>query len=130
MQQKKEKNKRFPSNEVATLKARARELGITYPVLAERSGVPLQTLQKIFCGLTQHPRIDTMQAIEEALGLSSKPLEWTDAEKAEGVITQYAERLSPDETELIDLYRAVKSEKGDRGANAIKMIIQTYLDRK
>ena len=65
---KKAKKERQPSEEVAALKAHVRKMGITYPELAERSGVPLQTIQKIFCGLTQHPRIDTMQALQQASG--------------------------------------------------------------
>lgn len=65
---KKAKKERQPSEEVAALKAHVRKMGITYPELAERSGVPLQTIQKIFCGLTQHPRIDTMQALQQACG--------------------------------------------------------------
>lgn len=116
--------------EIQAIKTHLKAHKITYEQLSEKSKIPLNTLKNIFSGRTPNPRIDTMQAIEEALGLSSKPLEWTDADKAEGVITQYTERLSPDETELIDLYRAVKSEKGERGANAIKTIILTYLDGK
>lgn len=60
------KKERQPSEEVAALKAHVRKMGITYPELAEQSGIPLQTIQKIFCGLTQHPRIDTMQALQQA----------------------------------------------------------------
>ena len=44
---------------------------ITQIMLAEKSGLPLQTLRKIFAGGTTHPRIDTMQAIEKALGISA-----------------------------------------------------------
>lgn len=44
---------------------------ITQIMLAEKSGLPLQTLRKIFAGGTTHPRIDTMQAIEAALGISA-----------------------------------------------------------
>ena len=44
---------------------------ITQKELSDKSGIPLQTLRKIFSGLTEHPRIDTMQAIENALGLTS-----------------------------------------------------------
>lgn len=44
---------------------------ITQIMLAEKSGLPLQTLRKIFAGGTTHPRIDTMQAIEKALGIST-----------------------------------------------------------
>lgn len=44
---------------------------ITYDKLAAISGVPKRTLADIFCGATKNPRIDTMQAIERALGIDS-----------------------------------------------------------
>ena len=44
---------------------------ITYDELAERSGLSISTIKKIFSGISQYPRIDTMQAIEKALGLSA-----------------------------------------------------------
>lgn len=43
---------------------------ITQIQLSELSGIPLQTLRKIFAGFTENPRIDTMQAIEAALGIT------------------------------------------------------------
>ena len=62
--------------------------------------------------------------------LNTPPLQWTDEEKALGVVTEYREKLSPDETELLDLYRAVRSEKGEKVAQAIKTLLKTYLDKK
>lgn len=56
--------------EVSEVKEIMRRRGITQIELAEKSKIPLQTIRKIFCGLTPHPRIDTMQAIERALGLA------------------------------------------------------------
>lgn len=41
-----------------------KERGYTYAQIAEMSGVPLGTVQKIFCGETQAPRYDTLQALE------------------------------------------------------------------
>lgn len=43
--------------------------GITQIELAEKSKIPLTTIRYIFSGRTQTPRIDTMDAIEKALGL-------------------------------------------------------------
>lgn len=45
---------------------------ITYQWLSAESNIPLNTLKKIFSGRTENPRIDTMQAIERALGLDEK----------------------------------------------------------
>ena len=54
---------------IEELKARRKELRITFEDLSIKSGIPLRTLENIFHGVTKHPRIDTMQAIERALGI-------------------------------------------------------------
>jgi Uma2 family endonuclease len=46
---------------------RKNKLGITFEQLAERSGVPLGTLQKFLYGYTAHTRYDTVMAINRAL---------------------------------------------------------------
>ena len=40
-------------------------LGYTNEMIAEKSGVPAATVQKIFSGTTRHPRYDTMKALEK-----------------------------------------------------------------
>ena len=40
-----------------------RQKGYTYEQIAQLSGVPLGTVQKIFCGETQAPRYHTLQAL-------------------------------------------------------------------
>ena len=47
------------------MKERKRELGYTYEQIAELSGVPLGTVQKVFCGATASPRYDTLCALEQ-----------------------------------------------------------------
>lgn len=49
------------------MKRRKKELGYTNADVAERSGVPLGTVQKVFSGATPNPRVDTMEALEMAL---------------------------------------------------------------
>lgn len=46
---------------------RKKELGYTLKQIAELSGVPLGTVQKIFSGQTKSPRYDTLRALETAL---------------------------------------------------------------
>ena len=48
---------------------------ITQIRLAEISNIPLGSLRNIFSGRVPNPRIDTMQAIENALGLNKKVTE-------------------------------------------------------
>ena len=53
---------------VSEMKERKKTLHYTNEKIAELSGVPLGTVQKIFGGATTYPRYDTMQALEKALG--------------------------------------------------------------
>lgn len=57
---------------------------MTIAEIAERAGLPKGTVQNIFAGYIPNPRIDTVQAIEKALGLDKPTM--------------------PNEVELNDLY--------------------------
>lgn len=54
------------------LKKRKKELGLTNQEIADLSGVPLGTVQKIFAGTTRSPRYDSLVALEKILFPSSK----------------------------------------------------------
>ena len=116
--------------DILAMKARKKELKMTLDELSAKSGIPKRTLEDIFREATKNPRIDTVQAIESALGLNQSTLEWTADDQAEGIQPNYREKLSPDEVEFLDSYRALKSEKGDRAAHAVKTIIKAFLDGK
>lgn len=49
---------------IEEMRRRKQERGYTYAQMAELSGVPLGTIQKIFSGETVSPRYDTLQALE------------------------------------------------------------------
>lgn len=49
---------------IQEMKRKKQEKGYTYAQIAELSGVPLGTVQKIFCGETTSPRYDTLLALE------------------------------------------------------------------
>lgn len=53
---------------ITEMKERKTELGYTYAQIAQLSGVPLGTVQKIFSGVTTSPRYETLQALEQVLG--------------------------------------------------------------
>lgn len=53
---------------IEEMKERKKELGYTYAQIAELSGVPLGTVQKIFSGATASPRYDTLAELEKVLG--------------------------------------------------------------
>lgn len=52
---------------IEEMKARKKELGYSNKTLAEKTGVPLGTLQKIFSGKTVAPREDTISALTSIL---------------------------------------------------------------
>lgn len=47
------------------MKKRKKELGYSYEQIAELSGVPLGTVQKVFGGITSSPRYETLRALEQ-----------------------------------------------------------------
>ena len=51
-------------------KKRKKELKLTFDTLAEKANVPRRTVISIFSGNTPFPRIDTVEAIEKALGIN------------------------------------------------------------
>lgn len=58
--------------DILEIKKYLKEHKITYKMLAEMSGVPESTLKNIFGGFTPNPRMDTIEAIERALGINEK----------------------------------------------------------
>lgn len=92
---------------VAEMKKRKQEKGYTYAQIAELSGVPLGTVQKIFSGETESPRYDTLQALEKVFRETSKiQEERAYSAQRQGSYTVEDYRRLPDEqrVELIDGY--------------------------
>ncbi len=81
------------NQKIENLKAYAKSADITYEAIYERSGIPVSTLKKIFSGKTINPRLDTVEAIERALGINSTP--------------QPENNLSEQEREIISMYRGL-----------------------
>lgn len=52
---------------IEQMRSRKNELGLTNEALAEKSGLPLGTVQKVLAGITKTPRYRTLQKLEEAL---------------------------------------------------------------
>lgn len=53
---------------IKEMQERKRELGYSYAQIAELSGVPVGTVQKVLGGITMTPRYDTIMALERVLG--------------------------------------------------------------
>lgn len=59
--------------DIEKLKKALKTKCITYTELSMLSGIPLNTIKKIFSGITPNPRIDTIKALEKVLLESEKP---------------------------------------------------------
>ncbi len=53
---------------IEEMQKRKRELGYSYQQIAELSGLPLGTVQKVLGGITKSPRYDTLKALEGVFG--------------------------------------------------------------
>lgn len=95
---------------IQEMKKKKQEKGYTYAQMAELSGVPLGTIQKIFSGETVSPRYDTLQALErlfeEAFIVREQSAYCAATEHVQGSYTIEDYRELPDEqrVELIDGY--------------------------
>lgn len=58
--------------DIQSLKELKKETGLTNKEIAELSGIPFSTINKIFSGATENPRYSTLLAIEEVLKTKSK----------------------------------------------------------
>lgn len=96
---------------IEQLQLRRKELKMTLDELSEKSGIAKRTLEDIFRGATKNPRIDTIQAIEKALGIEeqkSPPIELSEGEKA-----------------LIELFNRVPADKQDLVLQMIRVALET-----
>lgn len=98
--------------DIEQLKRVKKEKKITYEQLSEKSGVPLSTIYDLFRGVTVAPRIDTVEAIEKALGLNQQS-GWTEEEIAAGV-GRYATYLTEKETEWLELRSEIIQVHGEQ----------------
>ena len=85
---------------VRELKERKKELGYTNEMIAEKSGVPLSTVQKIFSGATKHPRYDTLMDLSKALSQYNHDYSsYTVREEAAEYSTEYDSHYKGDSNE-------------------------------
>ena len=84
--------------DILAVKKYMRENKISQIELAEKSKIPLQTIRKILSGVTPNPRIDTVEAIEKALGLQKEKSPSNDG-------------LSENEKVMLQLFRTVPEDR-------------------
>ena len=89
------------------LRKRRKELGLTYDDIVELSGISKRTVCSVFAE-DANPRLDTVQAIERALGL--------DNEKT-------SEELSEEEKQLVSLISQLTEEEVKELSSFVDYII-------
>lgn len=110
--------------DIEKYRQKKRELGLTFSDLSQKSQIPVRTLQRIF-SLEENVslKIDTIQKIERALGLS----DITDEEAAAGVRDYAVRNVTPDEDDLLEDFRELGKKKGADAQKAVRDMIQAML---
>ena len=127
---------------LSEMKERKKELGYSYEQIADMSGVPLSTVQKVFSGATQSPRYDTLLAIEAVLedysvsrvSEAAVSYGYTPAKKqGEYTIEDYYNWPEDERIELIDgvIYHvSMPSIKHQRIVGEIDFTLKSYVRKK
>lgn len=97
--------------------------------LSQIANLPKGTVEKVLFGIVQNPRIDTVEAIEKALGLSSGRLEWTEKDKTLGV-GNHPTYLSERERKWIELGSEVIRIKGEAYYDMLEQMIEAVIKIK
>lgn len=112
--------------QISEIKTYMKQNKITYEVLSKKSGVSISTIKDIFRGATYAPRLDTMQAIEQALGLNAPT--WSENDRAQGVTDTITRKLTPEDDDIISIYHEIKQKKGANAQALAKKILEQIRD--
>lgn len=84
------------------MRARKRELGYTYDKIAELSGLPVGTVQKVFLEITKSPRYDTLMALEKVLKPKQASAYQVEMKQGQYTVEDYLRLPEEERVELID----------------------------
>ena len=93
---------------ITEMQERKKELGYTYKQIAELSGVPVGTVQKVLGGNTESPRYDTLMALEKVLKkngpfmVCEPGFEYLTKRQGEYTVEDYYQMPDDQRVELID----------------------------
>ena len=100
--------------DILALKNRKKELKMTLDELSEKSGIAKRTIEDIFRGATKNPRIDTLQAIERALGITTDETQKSPQDE-----------LSEGEKMLLDLFNRVPEDQQELVLQMIQVALKS-----
>lgn len=103
---------------------------ISYEKLAEMTGLSVSTITKIFGGFAKYPRIDTMEAIERALGLDKNNQLITSSERAAGWSDTAKVSVTPIEFDMLQVFREVGKKYGEESQRAAISMLENTLGLK
>lgn len=105
-------------------KTRKKELNLNYADIANLAHVSKRTVEDLFRGYTTNPRIDTVQAIESALGLNTV----TDEERAAGAVDSAKISVNADQMAWLEIYDEILKKRGKNTAAAFIEAFRNMLD--
>lgn len=102
-----------------------KEKKLTISDIAELSGLPKGSVQNIFAGYVPNPRIDTVRAIEKALGISDG---WTDEERAQGVVDAVKITVTVEEIEWLEMRSEIIRVKGEKFFETLSFMLEAIVE--
>lgn len=105
-----------------------KKLKLSVKELADRAKLPQSTVEKILFGVVKNPRIDTVQAIERALGLS--PSTFTEEDYANGVTDKVKLTVDTEQYEWLELRDEIIENKGKEYYSAVCDMLKAAIKQK
>ena len=111
-------------------KKRKKELHLTHDQLAELSGVSRRTIARIFSGKPDcpSPTLNTIDAIEKALGLSDT--NWTAEDYENGVVDNMPVRITAEESQWLTYREEILRYGGQKDYEAVCVMIGGLIDKR
>lgn len=106
-------------------KKRKKELKMTNQDIANISKIPLSTIEQIMCGKVKRPRIDTVEAIEKALGI--RPI-WNDEDIESGIIDKKKVWITAEEEIWLNYFRDLK-RLSEEDYKIVCLLIETIIKK-
>ena len=97
---------------------------LTIEEIAKRAELPKGSVQNIFAGYVKSPRIDTVEAIEKALGIRQ---EITPEERTAGASETKKISITPIEDEMLYLFREIGYKHGEDAQRALITVAEKML---
>ncbi len=107
-------------------KKRKKELGLTIEDIAKKADLQKGSVQNIFAGYVPNPRIDTVEAIEKALGIDKT---WTAEDYESGVTDKKRVWITADEETWLNYYKELRNVS-EQDYDTVCLLIETLIKNK